>query len=208
MRTENLLAYELGLRWQIASNLDIDTALFYNIYDRMQGTQFTGTDTPDPVYGNIRHATVSNYRRVESYGLEMALNYRISHDWRIQSSYSLNRFNAIYDQQAEWFRDQETEPHANPQHNLSLRSLMNLTDEIEFDAWGRYVDALYIDQRKIPGYFTLDLRLGWHPHKDIELSVSGHNLLDNQHPEFSDVLYIPAASQIQRGYMAQFSWRF
>jgi iron complex outermembrane receptor protein len=32
--------------------------------------------------------------------------------------------------------------------------------------------------------------------------------MDRQHPEFSDILYIPVASQIQRGYLAQISWRF
>lgn len=208
MKTENLLAYELGWRWQIMNNLDVDTALFYNIYDRMQGTQFTGVVKIDPVYGDIHQATVSNYRRVKSYGLEMSLNYRVSHDWRLQTSYGVNQFNAIFDQDRPWFRDQETEPNANPQQSVSLRSLFSLTDEIELDAWGRYVDALYVDQRHIPGYVTLDVRVGWHPHKDLELSFSGQNLLDNHHPEFSDDLYIPVASQIQRGYLAQFSWRF
>jgi len=208
MKTENLLAYELGWRWQIANNLDVDTALFYNIYDRMQGTQFTGVIEKDPVFGAIRQATVSNYRRVESYGLEMSLNYRVSHDWRLQTSYSTIHFDTTYDKNKPWFRDELTEEHANPQHSVSLRSLLNLTDEIELDTWGRYVDELYIDYRNIPAYFTLDVRLGWHPHKDLQLSFSAQNLLDNHHPEFSDDLYIPTASQIQRGYLAQFSWRF
>lgn len=208
MLTENLLAYELGWRWQIASNLDIDTALFYNIYDRMQGTKFTGNVRTDPIYGNVLEATVGNYRHVESYGLEMSINYRVNHDWRLQASYSGNQFDAKYDANVSWFRDPDAEQHFNPQHRLSLRSLFNLTPEIELDAWGRFVDEIYVDRTSIPAYFTLDLRLGWHPHKDLELSFSGQNLLDNQHPEFSDILYIPVASQIQRGYVAQFSWRF
>ena len=207
MLTENLLAFELGWRWQISNKLDIDTALFYNIYDRMQGTKFTGKIIDNPAPGT-REATVGNYRQVKSYGLEMATNYRISHDWRLQASYSGNQFVVNYDQSEPWFRDPLTEPHFNPQHTLSLRSLFNLTNEIELDAWARYVDRLYIDQRTIPDYFTLDLRLGWHPHKDIELSISGQNLLDNHHPEFRDILYIPVASQIQRSYLAQISWYF
>jgi len=209
MRTENLLAFEMGWRWQIANNLDIDTALFYNIYDRMQGTKFTGTVTDNnyPVPGALE-AIVGNYRQVKSYGLELAANYRINHDWRLQMSYSGIQFDVNYDESEPWFRDPLTEPNFNPNHMLSLRSLFNLTNEIEFDAWARYVDRLYIDQRTIPGYFTLDLRLGWHPHKDLEFSISGQNLLDNYHPEFSDILYITTASQIQRGYLAQVSWRF
>ncbi len=207
MLTENLLAYELGWRWQIANNLEADTALFYNIYDRMQGTKFTGNIINNPAPG-IREATVGNFRQVKSYGLELSLNYRVSHDWRLQTSYSANQFEVKYDARQPWFRDPLTEPHANPKHTLSLRSLFNLTNEIEIDAWGRYVDELFIDQRVIPAYISLDLRLGWQPTKDLELSLSGQNLLDNQHPEFSDILYIPVASQIQRGYLAQITWRF
>ncbi len=205
MKTENLLAYEVGWRWRIANNLDVDTALFYNIYDRMQGTSLTEGVNQDP---DIKQATVSNYRRVKSCGMEMSLNYRVSHDWRLQTSYSLNQFDASFDHNQSWFRDPLTEQHANPQQSVSLRSLFNLTDELELDAWGRYVDELYIDNRYIPAYVTLDVRLGWHPDKDLELSLSGQNLLDNHHPEFSDDLYISVPSQIQRGYLAQISWRF
>lgn len=207
MLTENLLAFELGWRWQVSRNLDVDTALFYNIYDRMQGTKFTGATIDDPIPGTLE-ATVGNYRQVKSYGLELALNYRVTHDWRLQTSYTANQFDVNYDPNSHWFRDQLTEPHANPQQSLSLRSLFNLTNEIELDAWGRYVDRIYVDHRGIPAYFSLDLRLGWHPLKELELSLSGQNLLDNQHPEFSDILYIPVASQIQRNYLAQINWRF
>ncbi|MGR8931213.1 MAG: TonB-dependent receptor plug domain-containing protein [Gammaproteobacteria bacterium] len=207
MRTENLLAFELGWRWQINNHFDLDTALFYNIYDRMQGTRFTGAVLNMPIAGTLE-ATVGNYRQVKSYGLEMAINYRFGHDWRVQASYSTNRSDVSYDADTSWFRDPLSEPHANPQHTLSLRSLMNITNDIELDAWARYVDQIYVDRRTIPNYFTLDLRLGWHPHKDLELSISGQNLLDNNHPEFSDLLYFSVASQIQRGYLAQVSWRF
>jgi iron complex outermembrane receptor protein len=208
MKTENLVAYELGWRWQVASNLDFDTAVFYNIYDRMQGTKFTGRvlNRPAP---NTLEATVGNYRQVKSYGLETSLNYRMNPDWRLQASYSTNKFEVNYDPSIHWFRDELTEAHSNPQHTLSLRSLYNLTNEIELDTWLRYVDQITVDRnRRVPAYFTMDVRIGWHPHKDLELSVSGQNLLDNQHPEFSDELYISVASQIQRGYLAQISWRF
>lgn len=207
MNTENLLAFELGWRWQINHNLDLDTALFYNIYDRMQGTRFVGN--PYLIDGvAVKDAIVANSRQVKSYGLELSANYRINQDWRLQASYSANQFEVSYDPSVDWFRDPLNESHVNPSHNLSLRSLFNVTSEIELDSWLRYVDSIYVDRRTIPAYITMDLRLGWHPHKNLEISVSGQNLLDNQHPEFSDDLYIPVASQIQRGYLAQLSWHF
>lgn len=211
MRTENVLAYELGWRWQISTNLDLDSALFYNIYDRIQGVKVAGAPFIDAGFSTttaIVPTSIGNYRQIKSYGLELSLNYRINHDWRLQASYSGIQFQANIDQSQPWFLDPQAEQKVNPQHNLSLRSLFNVTNEIELDAWARYVDKVTIDGRAIPAYLALDLRLGWHPHKNLELSLSGQNLLDNQHPEFSDVLYIPVASQIQRAYLAQFSWHF
>jgi len=210
MNTENLLAFELGWRWQVNQNFGVDTALFYNIYDRMQGTKFVGPpytiDSNSDIF--VKDAVVANFRQVKSYGAELAANYRINHDWRLQASYSANQFEVNYDPSLNWFRDPLTEPHFNPSHTLSLRSLFDLTSEIELDTWARFVDEICVDHRTIPAYFTMDVRLGWHPHKDLEISFSGQNLLDSQHPEFSDILYIPVASQIQRGYLAQISWHF
>jgi iron complex outermembrane receptor protein len=176
----------------------------------MQGTKFSSAPPrDDAVFGPIREATVGNYRQVKSYGLETAVNYRVNHDWRLQASYSANQFEVNYDVNSPWFRDELNEPHSNPQHTLSLRSLFNLTPDIELDTWGRYVDSIIVDRAtQVPAYFTLDVRLGWHPHQSLELSFSAQNLMDRQHPEFSDILYIPVASQIQRGYLAQISWRF
>lgn len=212
MLTENLLAYELGWRWQLAYNLDIDTALFYNIYDRMQGTQFTGPPYIDPslsLQTLILPSTVGNYRQVDSYGLELSANYRVNHEWRLQASYTANQFRVDYDaSHARWLRDPLVEPHANPQQSVSFRSLYDLTDDIELDGWIRYVDELLIQKTRIPSYVALDLRLGWHPHKNLEISLVGQNLLDNQHPEFQDLLFVPVASQIQRGYLATLNWRF
>jgi iron complex outermembrane receptor protein len=208
MKTENLLAYELGWRWQIANNLDIDTALFYNIYDRMLGTIFTGGVTVVPGSGIILSSVSGNYRQVTTYGSEISLNYRINTDWRLQASYSNIFFVTNYDHTINWFRDPLTERNSDPQQTMSVRSQFDVTNEVEFDIWGRYVDQLTVNTGKIPGYFALDLRMGWHPIKDLELSLSGQNLLDNQHPEFLDKVYIPTASQIQRSYFAQITWHF
>ena len=207
MKTENLLAFELGWRWKIANNFDADTALFYNIYDRMQGTVFTGMQNLQP-YGEVLYAQVGNSRQVKSYGVELSLNHRISHDWRLQASYSFIGFDTRYDKQLNWFRDPLAEQNYDPQQQLSLRSQFDVTNEIEFDAWGRFVDQLYKDQLTIPAYFGLDLRLGWHPLKDLEVSITGQNMLYQQHAEFNDILYIPMLSQIQRSYYLQFNWRF
>ena len=47
-----------------------------------------------------------------------------------------------------------------------------------------YVDAL--KSQSVRSYVRLDLRLGWHPEKNIEISIVAQNLLDNQHQEWGD----------------------
>ncbi len=207
MKTENLLAFELGWRWRMLCDLDLDSAFFYNIYDRMQGTYITGYADIQP-YGEVLHASVVNNRQVTSYGAELAMNYHVNHNWRLQASYSYIGFSTRYDPKLNWYRDPLAELHYDPQQQLSLRSLFDVGNDVELDLWGRYVDQIYKDYIPIPAYFGLDARLGWHPLKNLEISIAGQNLLYEQHTEFADLLYIPMLSQIQRSYFAQFSWRF
>jgi hypothetical protein len=46
------------------------------------------------------------------------------------------------------------------------------------------------------------VRLGWRPHRVVELSVVGKNLHDPQHPEFS------TAVEIQRSVWGQIAFRW
>ena len=55
---------------------------------------------------------------------------------------------------------------ADPEHQFSLRSSMDLPRHIEFDAALRWVDTLHTNSGAIvgtvPSYFELDTRLAWH----------------------------------------------
>jgi iron complex outermembrane receptor protein len=77
-----------------------------------------------------------------------------------------------------------------------------LPANLEFDTTLRYVDEL--PNQNVRRYVALDVRLGWRPTKNLELSVVGQNLLDNQHPEFSS----PLRTEIQRGIYGKLIWRY
>ena len=53
----------------------------------------------------------------------------------------------------------------------------------EFDTSLYYVTNLA--NLMVPSYIRVDARLGWRPMDQVEVSVVGQNLFDNQHPEFS-----------------------
>ncbi len=77
---------------------------------------------------------------------------------------------------------------ADPQHRFSIRSSMDLPRNIQFDTALRWVDAFEFNNSgkpaSVPSYCELDVRLSWHPTKNIELSVVGQNLLHDHHLEY------------------------
>jgi iron complex outermembrane receptor protein len=77
-----------------------------------------------------------------------------------------------------------------PHHQASLRSTMNIWDDINLDADFRYVGAL--PDPKLPEYVELNARLGWRVSETLSLALSGFNLLHGQHLEY------PGGDQIRR----------
>jgi iron complex outermembrane receptor protein len=51
----------------------------------------------------------------------------------------------------------------------------------------------------------MDLRIAWRPRKNLELSVVGQNLFDDQHPEFG----APGSQmEIPRSIYGKVAWHF
>jgi iron complex outermembrane receptor protein len=55
---------------------------------------------------------------------------------------------------------------------------------MELDATLRHVSRL--SNPEVPAYTTLDLRWAWQARPELEFSVSGQNLFDGGHGEFTD----------------------
>ena len=88
-----------------------------------------------------------------------------------------------------------------------MQSYLTLPCDLEFDGALRYVDS--IPSLNIPSYFTVDLRLGWRPRENLELSVTGMNLVEGRHPEFHNN-FIPTGPTglIERSVFAKLLWEF
>jgi iron complex outermembrane receptor protein len=99
---------------------------------------------------------------------------------------------------------------ADPEHQFSVRSSLNLPWRAELDAGLRWVDTLHTDTGAIPAtvpsYFELNARLAWHASEQLELSLAGQNLLHNHHPEYGPP--DPARAEIQRSVYGKLAWRF
>ena len=87
---------------------------------------------------------------------------------------------------------------------------MDIGNSLALDLNARWVDDLVINASgvadEVPGYAELNLRLGWTPTQNLELSLAGQNLLDSQHPEFG--ASGPARVEIERSVYAKLALRF
>ncbi len=200
---EDLLAYEIGYRMQVNEKSWWDIATFYNDYDGLQ-TRELGF----PVFGGglpVVPVTAANRMDGESYGVELALNWKVNDWWRLRPSYSYLNLETDIDPGSTDFTSQDVEG-SSPHHTVSLWSYMDLPGGFEFDVGARYVDAL--SDLGIPGYFATDVRLGWHVNEHVSISVGGKNLFDDRHPEFSPTFFFVEQAEVQHSAYAKVVVRF
>jgi iron complex outermembrane receptor protein len=188
--SEDLLAYELGYRVRPCERVALDFATFYNDYSRLAiyatGTPFAGT----PPGFLVVPETVGNDSSAQTYGLEAAGNWQMLDWWRWQATYTWLHVQFHVDDPST--TTPEIHPDGSPQQQFSVRSLMDLSHDVQFDATLRYVDRVVVTTittvQHVPQYFSLDLRLGWKPTKNVELSIVGQDLLNAEHLEYAPEL--------------------
>ena len=88
---------------------------------------------------------------------------------------------------------------------LVLRSVVGVTDDVEFDASVYYVDGLgsevpTLRSNSIRQYVRLDFRLGWQATDWLEIALIGQNLLDPRHAEYGDVQGDQSNQVLRSGY--------
>ena len=203
---EDLLALELGVRFQPWEFASLDLSAFYNEYNDLVGFQ-AGTPFFEASPG-APHAVVpigyENILDAETYGFEVAAQYRLREWWRLAGSISVMQL----DSHGGGNDVLGTEAHDEMQvihHQAQLHSMINLPWKIELDLGLWYADS--IAQGGIPSRVRLDLRLGWKPTERLEVSIGAQDLLDGAHPEFpSEVL--TNSSEVERSFWGSIRWRF
>ena len=202
--SEILIAYELGYRAQLSSKVSTSISTFYNTYDNVRSY------TPDPtsILGGFPLIAANNLEG-DTYGVELNANYQVLDWWRLHGGYDLLKENIHVKPGQVDFSDGLNET-ADPQQQFQIRSSMDLPENVELDAALRWVDTLHNNNGAtagtVPSYFEMDIRLAWHPTKNLELSVVGQNLLHDQHPEYG----YPSAmrEEIRRGVYGKVAWQF
>lgn len=202
--SETLIAYELGYRAQLGDKISASVSTYYNDYDKIRST----TTAPAPAFAGLP-ITFQNNLQGETYGVELSGDYQMLDWWRWHAGYDFIQEH-IHVRPGETDFTHGLNETADPQHQFSIRSSMDLPQNIEFDTGLRWVDTLDTDNGptagKVPSYFELDARLAWHPTKDVEISVVGQNLVHDQHPEYG--FPSPTNVEIGRSVYGKIAWHF
>jgi len=204
--SESVIAYEAGYRAQLSQQLDASLSAFYNDYHDVRSTS---TNKVLDAFGLPFPFLFRNNVEGQTYGFELSVNYQVLDWWRLHGGYDLLK----EDLQVKPGRmdvNNALNETADPQHQFSIRSSMDLPEDITLDAGLRWVDQLQNNNGntvgKVPSYFELDARLAWRPIKRLELSVVGQNLLHDHHPEYG--FPGPARVEINRSIYGKVSWEF
>jgi iron complex outermembrane recepter protein len=199
--SEELMAYEMGMRSQATEAFSWDLAVFYNKYSKLIAPVPVGWDEQT---GAIFIPTLlMNEMRGDTYGFELAATYKINENWRLQPAYTLLVMN---------LRPVPGTPVAenyngeSPRNQFYIQSSWDLGRDWELDVTGRYVDSLA--SSGVPSYVVADARLAWRANKNLELSVVGRNLFNGNFAEYgNDYLIGTLRTEVQPEVYGQVVWR-
>jgi iron complex outermembrane recepter protein len=200
--SETVIAYELGYRAQLNRKVSASASTFYNDYDNVRSTGITPTTVIPFVFENNLEG--------QTYGVELSGDYQIFDWWRLHGGYDFLHEN-IHVKGGDIDINHGLNETSDPQQQFSIRSSMDLPENIDLDADLRWVDTLHNNNGAtvgtVPSYFELGIRIGWHPTKNLEFSIVGQNLLHDQHAEYG----FPGATtteEIERSVYGKVAWRF
>ncbi len=205
LKPEVVTSLEAGWRQRLSAQLSVDAAAFVSDYVDLVSL---AAQQPQPVSPVLVIVPISsnNAAKARTQGLEVAVDWQPSANWRVQANYSQLRLSSPRLMDAAAGIAQDKLEGRVPRHRASLRSSWTLADGSHLDLWLKSTSPLKNPQ--VPAYTTMDLRYAFKVGEQVELAIVGQNLLDQRHLEFvSD--YLPVRStEIGRSLLVKATWRY
>lgn len=197
---------EIGYRVQVKKKISVDFSTFLSYYN---GLPTVEPQTPFFLLAPYPHLAVpeelEQLLHARTYGGEVFATWNVTNRWKISPGYSLIRIKLDLDA-ASHALDTSGLGGGTPQHQVQIRSLLNLTSKTDLDSSLFYVSRLQ-GAGTTPGYTRLDTRLARRFGEVIEVSVVGQNLLSSRHAEFFDSEGLLHAL-VARSIFAKVMWTF
>jgi iron complex outermembrane receptor protein len=208
IKPEHILAYEAGFRSEFNQRFSLDVTAFYNRYTNLvslePGPRFF-EPSPAParyvvpvVFGNEMHGSTA--------GGEISANLIIADHWTLSPSYALLKMHLRTDPASRDTNSVPDDEGSSPQHQAQLRSHVELSHGLAWDAAASFVSGLAF--QRVASYTRLDTQLTWRAAERLEFNLVAQNLLQDHHLESFDAIAIVNSSLVKRSVCAKVVWRF
>jgi iron complex outermembrane receptor protein len=203
IKSEELVAYEAGYRFQPTDRFSFDVSLFHNDYDDLQ------TNEPDepilvlvpPQPYVIVPSHLDSLMRGQSSGGTAVFNWEPMANWRLRAQYAYLDLHL------------ETKPSSlaaaspavagnSPEHQAAIYSFLDLPRDVSVYAGVRYVSEL--PNQAVPSYVAVDANVSWRFRPGAAVSLAVQNLTDDTHPEFEG----GTGNLIERSAYLKLQWSF
>jgi len=181
---------EVGWRSQPSTRLSYAITGFFHDLDHLRSLRATPAGL---VFANDIAGTLSG---VEAWG-----SYRFRPWWRIAAS--------VVEQRLRLHTEPGTSDYSNltalgndPNVFFKVRQSFDLGGSVDLDVIVRHYGAL--PHPVVPEYTEADVRLGWWMRPELELSLSGTNLVEPRHPEWG---VAANRAEIERSFLFKLVWR-
>jgi iron complex outermembrane receptor protein len=172
MRSEIAWTAEAGHRFQAGQRWSVDSSVFWTWYSRLRTLDMPAQPEVDYSSGTpvLRfRMTEQNGATGRAYGGEAWLTWQVRPGWKLIPSYSyLNE--VFWKPPADaWLVQSSSSPHQG-----LLRSQFDIARHLQLDVMARTRSRNTAFD--LPGVLLLDMRLGWRPDGDTEISIAVNNL--------------------------------
>lgn len=197
---EVMRAYEVGYRFMPRAASSIDVTAYIHDYGNLRTIRPVTRVIAGPPPLVLTELQFVNALAARSEGMEVAAKLRLHDDLRFIAGYSWQQIR---------YSGPLPDPRidssiSSPKHMASLRAMWNLPRDWEVDVGLYYVDRLSFVT--VPSYFRGDLRIGWRPRRELELSAGVQNAFDNRHREYPRTLE-RGSEDVARNVYLKLSWR-
>ncbi|MES3006825.1 MAG: TonB-dependent receptor [Pseudomonadota bacterium] len=184
---------ELGYRGQLSESLYLSVTVFHHDWSKLR----SGTPLPLPTY-------LANDIEGHSWGVETWANWQVASFWRLSAGWNtLQKDLHFAPGGGDTAGVDNATLHNDPDYQWSLRSSMDLGANVSVDLFLRRVGELVVEP--LPAYTELNARVAWMPVPELEIALTGRNLLHADHPEFGARA---SRSRIDRSLLLGFRWAF
>jgi len=193
-------AFEAGWRYEPMPVLTFDAAIYFNSYDHLQASQTTF----DPIASTLIIGQ-TDLRFGETHGGELAAVWQPTSWRRLRASYGLLRMHLHVRPGSDDATGAALLEGSSPRDQWQLMSVTHLGGIWTLTGWLRHVGGR--PAFSVPRYLGLDVRLTWRLSAGLEMAISGKDLLDPRHLEFTRSPGFPARSEVPRSVLLEVSYR-